>query len=141
MALQRCADDLGWRGIYCEMLQLVLEVVPPEIRDDDTTPLTPEWYARTDDLIVSSRRALAFVEGDPVGAVWYAPFGASTIAAVFVLPEFRGAGTATALYRHAATQMGVSFSEMASVAGIYPGGRALAKKLGITIDPRTKKVG
>ena len=122
------------------MLRLILEVVPPEIRDDDTTPLAPEWYTRTDDMIMSSRRALAFVEGDPVGAIWYAPFGAPTIAAVFVLPEFRGAGTATALYRHAAAQMGISFSEMTPVAGVYPGGRALAKKLGIAIDSRTKKV-
>lgn len=118
---------------------MTLDAAPFDIREDDTTPLTPEWYLRTDDLVMSSRRALAFVEGTPVGAVWFGPFGDPTISAVFVLPTFRGAGIATALYEFAAQVMGVAFDKMVPVAGTWPGGRGLANKLGIAINPHSAK--
>lgn len=114
-------------------LDLRLEVAPPEIRIDRDTPLSPEWYVHTDDQTASSERALAFVEGDPVGAIWFRQFGARAIAGVFVVPDFRGAGIAKQLVEFALCEMDCAASDLESTSVVTPEGAALMRSFGARV--------
>lgn len=115
------------------MIGLCVRVVSPEIRIDRDVPLSSEWYERTDDSIASSEQAIAFVESDPVGAIWFRPFGALAIAGVFVLPDFRGAGIARQLVEFALREMGCMGADLESTNVVTPEGAALMRSFGARV--------
>ena len=115
------------------MIGLCVRVVSPDLRIDRDTPLSPEWYAHTDDLVTSSEQAIAFVEGDPVGAIWFRPFGARAIAGVFVMPDFRGAGIARQLVEFALVEMGCDASDLESSNVVTPEGASLMRSFGARV--------
>ncbi len=109
------------------------------IHEDDAAQLPHDWYDHTDDMIYNARRAIASVEGRPIGVVWFAAYGGANIAAVFVAEPYRRQRVATRLCEFAAKLMRCSFSHLEPVVAVSAAGRGLTKKIGATLAPQLEE--
>ena len=105
-----------------------------DVIEDDNTPIATEFYSRSDEYIMVSRRAVAYSDGQIVGVIWFAAYGAPAIASIYVLATHRRRGIAAELYRFAALCMGVRLDEIHPSQVMSEEARATRRALGMRLE-------